>query len=39
MEEKKECKTCTWYDNGFCDRVGKLAEEDDTCEGWEDVKK
>ncbi len=28
----KTCKTCTDNDDGLCDRLGTLVEDDDTCE-------
>ena len=28
----KICKTCLDNDNGICDRLGVLVEDDDTCD-------
>ena len=30
--EEKTCKTCADNDDGLCDRLGILIEDDDTCE-------
>ncbi|HJB15216.1 MAG TPA: hypothetical protein IAA05_04135 [Candidatus Blautia excrementipullorum] len=30
--EEKTCKTCADNDDGLCDRLGILVEDDDTCE-------
>ena len=27
----KECRNCTDNDNGFCDKYGRLVDDDDTC--------
>lgn len=29
---EKTCRTCIDNDDGLCDRLGILVEEDDTCE-------
>lgn len=31
---EKTCKTCWWNDCGLCDRIGRLKEDDDTCDKW-----
>ena len=37
----KTCATCVDYDNGLCDRTGRLVDEDDSCdqhrETWRDA--
>ena len=32
---QKNCENCEWWDNGLCDRCGRLTEEDDECAKWE----
>ena len=32
--EERTCETCCWWDNGFCDRVGKTCREEDSCPKW-----
>ena len=31
---QKKCENCEWWDNGLCDRCGRLTEEDDECVKW-----
>ena len=35
---EKTCRTCEENDDGLCDRLGILVEEDDTCEKHRDHK-
>lgn len=30
----KTCETCQYNDCGLCDRIGRLVEDDDTCDKW-----
>lgn len=32
MNENKICKTCEENDDGLCDRLGVLVEDNDSCE-------
>lgn len=32
--EEQICKTCKENDNGFCDRIGRMVEDDDWCAKW-----
>ena len=32
--EDKTCKTCIENDDGLCDRIGILVEDEDSCEKW-----
>lgn len=32
--EDKTCRTCIDNDDGFCDRIGILVEDEDYCERW-----
>ena len=32
--EDKTCKTCIDNDDGLCDRIGILVEDEDSCEQW-----
>ena len=40
MEEEKNCGTCIYNEDGFCDRLGRLVEDDDKCNDkcWEGKK-
>lgn len=29
--EEQICETCKENDNGFCDRIGRMVEDDDWC--------
>lgn len=33
---EKICETCTYNDDGFCDRKGILVEDEDTCEKYQE---
>lgn len=32
--EAQICETCKENDNGFCDRIGRMVEDDDWCAKW-----
>lgn len=32
--EEQICETCKENDNGFCDRIGRMVEDDDWCAKW-----
>ena len=32
--EERTCENCYWWDFGFCDRIGKTRQEDDSCPKW-----
>lgn len=32
------CSTCRYNEDGLCDRVGILVDDDDQCGKWETVK-
>ena len=35
MSRKEQiCETCKENDNGFCDRIGRMVEDDDWCAKW-----
>ena len=35
MSRKEQiCETCQENDNGFCDRIGRMVEDDDWCAKW-----
>ena len=35
MSRKEQiCETCKANDNGFCDRIGRMVEDDDWCAKW-----
>lgn len=32
--EEQICETCKENDNGFCDHIGRMVEDDDWCAKW-----
>lgn len=31
----KNCSTCKWNNDGLCDRIGILINDDNICKKWE----
>ena len=35
---EKQCGTCKWEDDGFCDvHLKEVVADDEACENWKDV--
>lgn len=34
----ENCSNCKWNNDGLCDRMGILIDDDDQCQKWETVK-
>lgn len=35
----KNCSTCSWNEDGLCDKKGILVNDTDRCKKWENYKK